>query len=488
MAVWALGGFVSLHLLYFVNVHLLPGEPYLSVKSLAADGVVLAAVIGLFWRVALSAWARRTREQWRRGGAAAGALVLMAEIATLGQAWPRAASDPVRRGEGPNLAVIVLDSARTDHLGLHGYGRPTSPSLDALAPRARVYERAFAASSWTVPSAAAMLLANGSGAPGGPPTLAERLASAGYLTACFTDNPHLGPESPLTRGFDRVERSVGSWRSLIRGTVLAEVVERIHGGSDRELVDEALAWADRAEGPLFLFAHLMDSHTPFKHSPIDGSRRRGRRIEFPMEGMEISAEEAEDVVARYDGGIRSADAQAGRLIAWLERRGRPFLAIVTSDHGESLGESGRWFHGGSLAPELLAVPLLVLGDGVSPGRVSEPAGHRSIPATLLAAARLGCPECRGTDLRTSTGDGLVEGGLPPHLAYRIAGRFQLVLDRRTGRRTLLDLDAMPPRDITSERPAVVSELARDLGGPQEASHGQPPDIERLRSLGYLDSR
>jgi arylsulfatase A-like enzyme len=77
--------------------------------------------------------------------------------------------------------------------------------------------------------------------------------------------------------------------------------------------------------------------------------------------MDMTPEEAEDVVARYEAGVRSADAVAGRLVTALTSRGRPTLAAVTSDHGESLGESGRWFHGGTLAPELLAVPFLLAG-------------------------------------------------------------------------------------------------------------------------------
>ena len=283
--------------------------------------------------------------------------------------WP--ASDPVveRRGDGPNLLLVVLDSARRDHLGLYGYEHPTSPELDRWAPRTRVFTEAFSASSWTVPSVAELVQSKGHGEP-----LAKRLAALGYASACFTDNPHLHGKSPLLAGFDRVERSVGSWRAMLRGTVLGETIERLDSGNDRRLVEGALRWATAQKSPVFLYVHLMDSHTPYRHPAIDGRKRGGRHIEFPSSGMAMSAEEAEDILARYDGGIRSSERAAAALLESVGGWGRPWLAIVTADHGESLGEDGRWFHGSTLAPELLAVPLLVMGTGVEPGRVDGVVG------------------------------------------------------------------------------------------------------------------
>ena len=205
-----------------------------------------------------------------------------------------------------------------------------------------------------------------------------------------------------------------------------------------------------------------------------------------MPGMTISPEEAEDIVARYEGGIRSTDREVGRLLAAAAEWGRPFVAIITADHGESLGESGRWFHGQTLAPELLAVPLLVLGQGVKPGRVATPVGHTAIPRTLLAAAGITCPECSGPDLRLEEGNGVVEGGLPPDLSYRVAGRFKLIVNHHSGARSLFNLmkDPAERRDVSAAHPSLVEALAAGLGS--VGFPGPPPaeQLERLRSLGY----
>jgi arylsulfatase A-like enzyme len=479
-----LAAFGSLHLLYFANVRLLPGEHYLSARSLALDAAILLAMtLPAVW---LARWTRAeaARERWGRPAACFGALVLVASLSLLGTHLPRDESAVFRSGTGPNLVLVVLDSARRDHMGFHHYAAPTSPSLDREAAGARVFDSAFAASSWTVPSVVRLLQAGAPpGTTGSGLTLSERLARRGYVTACFTDNPHLTNDRNFLRGFDRVDRSVGLWRDVLRGTVIGEVIERVSPGLDRDLTDRAIEWASHRREPFFLYLHLMDSHTPYHHPAIDGVRRPGRRIEFPVSGMSMTPVEAADIVARYDGGIRSADAAAGRLLAAVRGWGRPFLAIVTADHGESLGEAGHWFHGQTLRPELLAVPLLVIGGGVVPGRVATPVGHDAIPATLLAAA--GDRPGAGIDLRSEAGNGVVDGALPPSLRYRIVGHHKVVVDADTGRRLLFDL-AHDPGEVV-DRSHADPELAAKLSDDLIANHPVRIDSdrnERLHALGY----
>lgn len=407
----ALSAFVSVHLLYFVNVRFLPGDNYRSPKSVGLDLVVVAAVILLGVAAGRTPLARVARLRWRTPASWGGALLLLGAAGLLlGSSASRAAAPP-RAGPGPNLLLVVLDSARRDRMGWHGHPGGLTPELDGFAARSRVFENTYAASSWTVPSLVQLLGWN----PEAPQSaLASRLGARGYTTACFTDNPHLTLDAPLLHGFDIVARSVSQRRHAFRSTVVGEVWERLDPGDDRRLVDRALAWAATAPQPFFLYVHLMDSHTPYRHAPLDGRSRAGRRIEYPMSGMAMTAEEQESVRARYDAGVRSTSVQAARLLEAAAGWRRPFVAAVTADHGESLGESGRWFHGGTPAPELLAIPLFVSGEGVMPGRVDAPVGHDDIHTTLLAAGE-GVPLAEGEDLRAGEGRGLKSGGAVPVL-------------------------------------------------------------------------
>ena len=482
-ALGALSAFGSLHALYYVNVRLLPSEHYLSSESLVADALVALPVLAAALLLGRARWAQAMRERWAHVGAALGAVSLVASLVVVVVAVPSPGTDPERHAEGPDLVLVVLDSMRADRLS-SGSSHPATPQLSRLTARGRVYTSAWAASSWTVPSVVQLLAAT---APGEKQTLAERLTGRGYTTACFTDNAHLSKGAQFLRGFDRVERSAGRWRLLVLGTALGELLERLVPGSDERLVTKAVAWMGHRPGPFFLYVHFMDSHTPYRFPPLDGRRHPGRRIEFPRTGMRVTAEESDSIRARYDGGVHSADAQMGRLLAAVAARGRPFLAVITSDHGESLGEDGRWFHGQSLAPELLAVPLVVLGEGVKPNAVASPVGHAAIVPTLLAAASVPCSDCAGPDLRREAAPGIIAGGLPPRFAYRINGRYKLLLDLETGRCSLYDRRSDPAEriDIASREPDVAQALASGLTADARLPETQREYLERLRSLGYV---
>ncbi len=479
-----LAAFGTLHLSYFANVKVLPTEPFWTLRSLAADIAILLPLLAGSWGLLRSSRAQELRLRWGHVASVGGLLAMVLGTTVLAREWPRASAEAQRRGEGPNLLLVVMDSARRDRMGLYGHARPTSPSLDQWARQARVYDRAYAASSWTVPSVATLLQRQPEFEP-----LSARLARRGYATACFTDNPHLGAGSPLLTGFDHVEGSVGQWRRVLSGTILGETVERLAPGDDADLADRAIDWGKRQSGPVFLYVHLMDSHTPYRHDPIDARRRGGRHIEFPATGMATTAEEAEDIVARYEGGIRSADRAAGRLLEALGHFGRPWLAIVTSDHGESLGESGRWFHGGSLAQELLDVPLLVLGTEVEAGRMDGIVGHAAVPFTLATAAGLPCTGCgEKSDLRRSSGGVSAVGGLPSHLRYRIAGDYKVVLDAERGQASLFNLATDPGElhDLASSEQGRLAQLIAPLATPALVPSAlEGSDLERLKALGYL---
>jgi hypothetical protein len=477
-----ISGLAVPHLLYFANVKLLPGEYFLSVKSVGVDLLILLAVSVPALLLARSQRAHEFRLRVGRTATGLGIALLLAASSILARDWPATPTDPPRSGRGPGLLLVVMDSVRRDRFDDGGPRHPTTPALHGLSQSGRIYSEAWSPSSWTVPSVARLLgtedVAQAS--------LAELLARRGYTTACFTDNPHLWSGSPQMRGFDRVERSVGRWRVLLHGTIVDEVLDRLMPVDDRRLVDKANAWASHQRGPFFLYVHLMDSHTPYRFPPIDGKRRPGRRVEFPGSGMRLTALETEDIVARYDGGVLSADTQVGRLISAIRASQRPFLAVVTADHGESLGESGRWFHGQSLSPELLAVPLVLVGEGVVAGRVDSPVSSGAIMPTMLAAAGISCPECHREDLRSGHPSGVVEGVLPPDLAYRIVGRYRIVVNLRTGHRQLFDRlsDPAEERDVAGERTGIVETLSAGIKG-LEHNQATPENIERLRSLGYM---
>jgi hypothetical protein len=474
LAVWAV---VASELTLWINVALRPNTPLLRPADLTITGLAvgsaLACVIGVASAVA---WlARRTPRVMLLSDAA----LLLGATLTLWPLWPNeSGARPPHGGTGPDLLLVVMDAARPDHMGVYGYGRPTTPGLLSWVPQARVFEQAYSGSSWTLESVPVLLGAtDGSVAP-----LVNALRGAGYRTACFSDNPLLERGGPLSRGFDHV--GVSSAAGLIfaarafRGSFFGDFAVLwplvAQGWSDRKLTDVALTWLARQPGPVFVYAHLMDPHQPFRGPSIDGREWSSRRIESPASGVRLSAAEVGDAVAFYDGGIRSADAAASRLLRAFADRGRPFVAVVTADHGEYLGEGGQWRHGATLAPQLLHVPLFVVGVGVEPGRVSQAVGHASVPLTLGKAAGVGYSGLAGSDLRVSQGEPLVKGGLGPSLRYEVEAGVLRVLRQGV---LLARYDALASDGAPATGHVVPN--AGDDSLPDETR-------ERLRSLGYIE--
>ena len=145
-------------------------------------------------------------------------------VGDLRTAW-REEARPLPPSSSPNILLIVLDTVGAEHLGLYGYSRSTSRSIDELAARGIRFDQAQSASSWTLPSHASMFtgrwpheLSAGWFTPldGTVPTLAEVVGSHGYATAGFVANTwYCARDSGLGRGFTNIVTSVspGSPRS-----------------------------------------------------------------------------------------------------------------------------------------------------------------------------------------------------------------------------------------------------------------------------------
>jgi arylsulfatase A-like enzyme len=312
-----------------------------------------------------------------------------------------AALPPATPG-APNVLLIVLDTVRADHLSLHGYPRATTPKLDQWARRGVIFDNAWSVSSWTVPAHASMLTgrsasehgagtAKGKGLNGRSPMLSEYFRDHGYRTAGFAGNTiFLIPEYGFDRGFLRW-RSLTPW-GIAAHTSLGQLANKLlseklgfHHLPVRRMASdinaEVLDWLDDTPGrPFFALLNYMDAHTPFwPPSPYD------QKFKDPPPGKPVSLKGKPLNISSYDSMLAYLDDHLAALFGELEKRGllANTLVLITSDHGESLGDHGRDAHGQRLYRELCRVPLIVVGPGVRPGaRVESSASTQQIPATV----------------------------------------------------------------------------------------------------------
>ncbi len=246
------------------------------------------------------------------------------------------------------------------------------------------------------------------------PTLAEFLARCGYLTAGFVANTYFcNSWFGLGRGFshyedfydeDRVVSVSETLRCSTLGRSLMDLA-RLPLATARgrktagQINSDFLGWLSENEDgrPFFVFLNYFDAHTPYI-VPESWAGLSGRRAYTPAEvallrnwesrlKKDVPESEATLLTDAYDDCINYIDCQIGKLMDALESRALlgNTLVIITSDHGEGLGEHGLFGHGRSLYSQELHVPLVIIPPGgLATGRVvSEPVSLRDLPATIV---------------------------------------------------------------------------------------------------------
>lgn len=251
-----------------------------------------------------------------------------------------------------NILLITVDTVRYDHTSFGGYKtgpkkRDTTPRLAELVKRSTSFTFANAPSAGTMASIPAMLTSKffHSGLaldenlpPGTPPkikpentTLPEIMKRADYRTGVIGSH-HYWNNWGLDQGVDDYDNTIG--KSSDPFMVAAD-----------KTTDHALAWISRQQGRRwFLWAHYIDPH--------------GRYVAHP-DVIDYGTSEPD----LYDAELRWTDQQLGRLFDELVRlpSNDRTIIIITSDHGESMGEHNVpvGTHGTALYRELLHVPLIV---------------------------------------------------------------------------------------------------------------------------------
>ncbi len=417
----------------------------------------------------------------------------------------------------PNVLLITLDTTRADYLSSYGFPLPTTPNLDRLARGGVRFSDAITQIPLTGPSHATILTGlyphqHGAIRNGVPlleevPTLAERLKATGYQTAAFLSGWTLRRNlSGLARGFDTYDDAMEDRYRLVNTQRFAH-----------QVTPAALEWLKaHSGGPFFLWVHYFDPHTPYI-----------RRDEAHAALRAADATKLDAMRERnqnYASELRHVDDWIGKIFASLEELDLTSntLIIVTADHGEAFGEHGYVGHGRRVYEEILQVPLIASWPGRLPaGKVVDvPVGLVDVAPTV--SALLDLPTIgEGTDLTPLLGPeepakrytmrriffetypGARKGiwklfspklSVIPSLAGFREGPLKFVYDAKARESRVFDLskDRGETQNLIAQYPAYDDsgvhlvqwiQISSRGNGESEASE---EDLEKLRSLGYLD--
>jgi len=264
----------------------------------------------------------------------------LAAVVVVGAAWLLLRPDISTR-EVQNIVLISIDTCRADYLSCYGFGRKTTPNIDAIANESIVFENVISPVPITLPAHGSMLTGTI------PPyhgvhdnldyrlgdsnvTLAEILKEHGFTTGAIISAFVLDSQFGINQGFD-------TFNDHFEEKHMAGTISERKG---HEATRFALEWLDQHKNEkLFLFLHYYDPHTGY---------------DPPEPFASIFADDL------YAGEIAYTDYCIAQVIRKLKdlRLFDSSLIIITSDHGEMLGEHGEEEHGYFIYQSAIKVPLI----------------------------------------------------------------------------------------------------------------------------------
>ena len=418
------------------------------------------------------------------------ALVILAAAAVGYFWWQRGPAFVVNPSADQNILLVTIDTLRGDALSSYG-GPAQTPNLDALASHGARFTFAHAHAVVTLVSHTSILTGqlpyehgmrdnSGYRVKDGTRTLATRLKALGFSTGAFVGGFPLAKRFGLTPGFDVYDDQMPE----MTGDKTFSMPER----PANEVVSRAVTWTSQQQGKFFEWVHVFDAHSPYRPP-----------AEF---AAKYSAQP-------YYGEVAWIDTALKPLFDQLATLSRPTTVIVTSDHGESLGEHGEATHGMFAYESTLRVPMIIAT--VTPHQSRAPRGvvidapvrHLDIAPTVLdMIAAPADASMAGSSLR-----GLIGAGQGPDrpsyfesMTYNLVRGWAPLRGVLVSKDKYIDLPIPELYDLIADPKeaqnltASKSDRAQVLLGTLKTYNMAPPSrpgresadaIANLKSLGYI---
>jgi len=336
----------------------------------------------------------------------------------------------------PNVLLIILDCVRPDRMSCYGYHKEATPNIDMISRQSTIFENAISAAPWTLPSHASIFTGLYPSEHGATTwnskmrfdvkTLAEIMSESGYETAAVCQNDAwISKLTGLAKGFEtfygwdyistphilrRYLRS--SCKDLHGLRTLLEFYNILVLKKDTTSLSISLCkkiLKKNRNNPVFLFVNLLNAHFPYydglpkrflktlfqrtieeSRKIITGSSHREsimRKFKHLATKKEFSQDEFKAMNDLYDACIRYLDCQLGELFRFMreEEIMDRTLLIITSDHGENIGDHKLIDHELSVHDSLIRVPLVIRYPDIFPKnkRIIRQVETRNIFHTIL---------------------------------------------------------------------------------------------------------
>ena len=381
-------------------------------------------------------------------------------------------------GRKPHIFIITIDSLRRDYLSPYNPSVTFTPAIAAFARESTVFEKAFThygGTGLSEPSiwAGSMLLHKQYVMPFAPMnSLAKLIAIDGYKT-------HISRDSILSTILTPSDKAEDLDRS--RATMSYDLCHSLE-----ELAGK-LGESSAASAPIFAYTQPQNLH-------VSAIQREGASV--------AAGEKYPGFFAPYASRLKRLDGCFAGFVRTLKTKGiyDDSIVVLTADHGDSLGEDGRWGHAYTLFPEIVRIPLIVhLPSWLNQRYVSDPkvvAFSTDIAPTLynlLGHRPVRKDQLTGMPLFTETP---AERARDPRASYVVAssyaaayatvsgeGRRLYIADGVNYKEYLFDLDSNPPRqesvNIATKAAAhrKIAEVIRSINTLYRYNGGEDHDTQ-----------
>lgn len=241
-------------------------------------------------------------------------------------------------GDRPNIFIFVIDSMRPDYLGAYNQKVDFTPNLDAFARDSVVFRRAYTQYAGTTLSepaiwAGTMLLHSHYTQPFANVNNLEKLVNAeDYKMVLSYDTVLRQVLSPKDK-IVRLDTDKQTWNNYEACSTVQELTTALDARQDKTQ-------------PIFFYSQPMNVHQ-FAHNDYPLTRVK----DWHRPGFN----------ARVSKEVSEVDGCLGKFLSALKERNLydNSVVIVTSDHGDALGDFGRHSHALIIYPEIMHVPLII---------------------------------------------------------------------------------------------------------------------------------
>jgi len=310
----------------------------------------------------------------------------------------------------PNVLLIILDCCRPDRMSCYGYHKNTTPNINMILNESTIFENAISVAPWSLPSHASMFTGLYPSEHGATTwdskmrpdvkTLAEILSESGYETAAVCQNDGwINRSTGLSKGFKTfygyneifiptILRSSRKYLSALKhllafyyNFILREDITSLSISLCQRILKK------NKNNPIFLFVNLLNAHYPYLPSTrsfktffletmeefrnsVKGAEKTWitRKWKQLATKKEFTKDEFKTMNNLYDNCIFYLDHHLGELFKFMKKEEimDKTLLIITSDHGENIGDHKLIDHELSVHDSLIKVPLIIRYPNIFP--------------------------------------------------------------------------------------------------------------------------